>query len=187
MAAAPSLCDSLFIPEGYDLTCTIEGEPYDGTGAIKAVVEPADSTFGELSSLTLRELERKGVDATAWTAPEDWVRSQLAVDIGGVAEALEDLADNPDNPLGGPELTGAVQAAISVLQDWSRLALRGCDEVVERDDRIRLRCEWSAASLALYVQVLLIEAGKERYAVNIRTMNPRRLQHLEAIANSFEP
>ncbi|MEO1018656.1 MAG: hypothetical protein AAFY56_13340 [Pseudomonadota bacterium] len=185
--ATDDLCASLFIPDGYALNCTVEIDGGAAGRTAHATIEPTDSTFGELSRLTLHQLERRGGDAAAWTDPERWIRGQLVVNIDGLSHALEDLADNPDNPLGGPELTGAVQSAVAVLKDWSRLALRGCDDVAHRDDKWRLRCEWAAASLALYVQVLLVEAGDERYAVNVRTMNPRRLQHLEAIANSFAP
>ncbi len=169
------------------MTCTTEKEGGSGVQSTKAIVTPDDSAFGELSQLSLRRLLRDEANEQAWADPEEWIRGQLIVDIDEVSKALTDLANNPDNPLGGPELTSAVQAAISTLRNWSRLALHGCDPVQAKENRVRLRCEWSAASLALYVQVLLVEAGEARYAINIRTMNKSRLQHLEAIANSFEP
>jgi hypothetical protein len=41
--------------------------------------------------------------------------------------------------------------------------------------------------LGVEVRLRLVEAGGDRYAIGYWAVDGRRLRHLEAIANSFEP
>ena len=52
-AASGDLCGQLFVPEGYRLTCSLQGGPgQQPTGQL--TVEPAEGTFATLSELTIR-------------------------------------------------------------------------------------------------------------------------------------
>ena len=51
--------------------------------------------------------------------------------------------------------------------------------------RRELRCRWGVPPLALSMNLRLVEDGDRRYAVSYWAADEQRLQHLEAIANSF--
>ena len=91
--AAERPCDRLFVPEGYELTCTMERLP--GDDAWEVSVHPTDGTFASLSELTLTPVKDDILD------PVDWLRKQVRIDVTGLEGALTSFLDDDDNPLPG--------------------------------------------------------------------------------------
>jgi hypothetical protein len=181
-AAAADLCRQLDLPEGIDLVC----EPEPGTDAV--VVHPIDETgFGALSRLRVERLQREGSDALAWTDPKAWLERQLVLDTSGLAKAAHEFVEDPDNPFAGDAMRSATEALLSAVDRMGRVALAGCADPVSGDGREEMSCRFGAGPIAFHLDLRLVAAGDERYAVMYRTMSDRRLRHLEAIANAFVP
>jgi len=181
--SAGDLCDRLFVPEGYGLTC--ERQVGEDAVSERAVVKPLDGDFADFSRLSLRPLDREA-DALAWEEPERWLEEQMVVDMSGIVDRLQGMAEDPDNPLGGTPFTTALEAIAQSLDSLSRLALTGCGEPEALDEeRRRLACSWSLGPVEVLMRLRLVEEGGERYALSLWTMNEQRLRHFEAIANSF--
>ena len=176
--AAGGLCAELFVPEGYELGCTLESDP---GGDLAAVVRPTDSAFGPLSELTVRRVEEPVED------PAAWLREQLTLDLSPVDAALQDLARDPDSPITGTPLAERLQDWRELLDSAAALPLSGCDEPTRRagGEVWEMACDWELGPLRQYMRFRLVERAGERYAIRIRTMNEQRLRHLVAIANSF--
>jgi hypothetical protein len=182
-AAGADLCDRLSVPAELGLACA----PAPGGVAEAAVtVAPSAGGFAALSRLTLRRLER-GSDPLAWGDPDEWLRRQLVVDTGGLADAIDGLADDPDSPWSGPTAMLLAESVREALENVGRSPLRACAEPVARDDGRAMRCVYGTASFGLQLELRLVEAGDERYAITFRAMNDRRQRHFEAIANGFRP
>jgi hypothetical protein len=182
LAAAPGedLCARLFVPEGYALGCTLEGDP-SGSGEA-AVIRPADSAFAALSALSLRRVEEPVED------PAAWLREQLTVDLSPVDSALKELTRGPDSPVTNTPLAEQLQAWRELLGSAATLPLAGCGEprlLAGGVDTWEMACEWELGPLRQYMRLRLVERADERHAIRIRTMNEQRLRHLVAIANSF--
>jgi hypothetical protein len=181
LQAAPlgDLCDRLFLPEGYQLDCTVQGSAA-GSGPM-AVVRPVEGAFAPLSELTIRPLDEPVDD------PEQWLREQLTIDLSGVEESLTGLAESPDSPFAGSSIDQHLESWLDLLGSLASLPLEGCGEPVARSggDRWELVCEWPLGPLRQYLTLRLVERDGEQYAMRIRAMNEQRLRHLVAIANSF--
>jgi len=177
--AAGDLCARLFMPEGYELGCTLEPDPSGGGPA--AVVRPTESAFGPLSELTLRRVEEPVDD------PAAWLRDQLTLDLTQVDSALQELTRDADSPLTGTPLAAQLREWREFLDSAAALPLAGCGEPAHRAgvDAWEMACDWELGPLHQYMTFRLVERAGERYAIRIRTMNPQRLRHLTAIANSF--
>jgi hypothetical protein len=146
------------------------------------VVRPNDGVV-TLAELTLRPLDR-AEEPLAWQVPELWLDEQLAVDVNSIVSALRDASET--GPLAQPVIRATVDGLITMLSSWGQLPRRACSPE-NRPGRYQLRCDWGLASLDAKATLRLIEAGVDRYAISYWAADGRRLRHLEAIANSFEP
>ena len=179
-AGAADLCGSLFVPDGYALVCQTRIEA--GRRGERVVVRPGGGALA-LAGLTLRPLDR-AEEPLAWQVPDLWLREQVTVDVGGIASALRTATEA--GPLAQPLVRAAVDGLVAALSGWAQLPLRACAPD-DRPDRSELRCTWGVPPLAVAARLRLVEAGDERYAISWWAADGRRLRHLEAIANSFEP
>jgi hypothetical protein len=180
-AAIPSdeLCERLFVPEGYDLGCTLEG---DASGSAAAVVRPTDSAFAPLSELSLRPIEEPVDD------PAEWLRAQLKLDLSQMDSALAELTRGEDSPISGTPLADQLDGWRRLLGSAEDLPLAGCSEPARLGgglDAWEMACDWELGPLRQYMRFRLVERAGAHYAIQIRTMNEQRLRHLVAIANSF--
>jgi hypothetical protein len=177
--AAGDLCARLFVPEGYELGCALERDP--GARGPAAVVRPTESAFSPLSELTLRRVEEPVDD------PAAWLREQLTLDLSPVDSALQELTRDADSPITGTPLAEQLREWREFLGSAATLPLAGCGEPVHRAgvDAWEMACDWELGTLHQYMTFRLVERAGQRYAIRIRTMNPQRLRHLVAIANSF--
>lgn len=178
LAADEVLCDRLFVPEGYELTCTVERKAGDDSWELS--VHPTDGAFAGLSTLTLTPVDDDVSDAKAW------LRQQVKIDVSGLENALTSFLDDEDNPFAGESWWTSLQGLKDVVHSISDLPLDSCDEprLVEETDW-SIDCEWGLGSLRQYLTVHLVERDGIKYALHIQSMNPRRHRHLQAIANSF--
>lgn len=176
---AKDLCARLFVPEGTELECALQGDPA-GSG-LAAVVQPTDSDFAPLSELTLRRLEEPVED------PAEWLREQLTLDLSPVDAALEELIHGADSPITGTPLAEQLQSWRGLLGSAATLPLAGCGDPMPLAGGAawQMACEWEVGPLRQYMRFRLVERAGEHYAIRIRTMNEQRLRHLVAIANSF--
>lgn len=158
-------------------------------GAEGAVsITPQDGSFAALSRMTIRSLAKDGADAEAWTDPPAWLRSQMTPDLAALSDLLTPLAEDPDSPFAGGQATGALDALRRALGGLSNLPLSACDEPapVGADDW-RMRCDFTADGLGLFMALRLVTRGEQRWAIVMRAANEQRMRHFEAIANSFHP
>jgi len=176
--AAEQPCDRLFVPEGYELTCTVERQVGDDSWEVS--VYPTDGTFAGLSKLTLMPVEDKVTD------PTDWLRQQVKIDVTGLENALTSFLDDEDNPFAGESWWTSLQGLKDVVHSISDLPLDSCDEPKPSDEiDWSIDCEWGLGSLQQLLTIHLVERDGIFYGMRIQSMNPRRHRHLQAIANSF--
>jgi hypothetical protein len=179
-AGAADLCRGLFVPDGYALLC--EARVEDGRRSERVVVRPSGGAAA-LAGLTLRRLD-EAEEPLAWQVPELWLAERVTVDLGGLASALR--AGAGAEPLAHPAARAIVDGLAAALAGLGQLPRRACAQE-NRPGRSQLRCAWGAAPLALRSVLRLVEAGDDRFVVGWWAADERRLRHLEAIANSFEP
>ncbi len=176
--AADGLCDRLFVPEGYELTCTVERQAGDDDWQVS--VHPSDGAFASLSELTLTPAAGDVDD------PKRWLREQVQIDVTGFEDALTGFLDDEDNPFAGESWWTSLQGLKDVVHSISDLPLDSCDDPREAGDGDwMIDCEWGIGSLRQYLTVRLAERDGAYYGLRVQSMNPRRHRHLEAIANSF--
>ena len=181
VAGAGGLCDALFVPTEYGLTCA----PYTTLGegeAEAAVVEPAEGAFAPLSQLVARRLDEPVED------PEAWLRRQMSFDFDGLDEYVADLGSGVDSPFAGTDVGSALVDLAGQVESLGLLPLEGCERATPEVDGHtieELRCAYEAGPLAQYVVVRLLDKDGETYAFTARAMNEQRLRHLLAIVNTF--
>lgn len=172
------LCDQLFVPEGYELTCTVERKTGDDAWTVS--VHPTDGTFASLSTLTLSPVEDQVAE------PADWLRSQVKIDVTGFEDALTSFLDDEDNPFAGESWWTSLQGLKDVVHSISDLPLDSCDDPREAvGEAWAIDCDWGIGSLRQLLTVRLVEREGALYMLRVQSMNPRRHRHLQAIANSF--
>lgn len=178
-SAATEPCDRLFVPEGYELTCTVERHVLDDSWEVS--VHPLEGTFSSLSRLTLMPVE----DAVA--DPEAWLEKQIKIDASGLETALSDFLEDEDNPFSEESWWQSLKGLKDVVHSLSELPLDSCEPPEDDVDqgRWKIDCDWGIGSLRQYLTVYLVERDGEYYALKIQAMNERRFRHLLAIANSF--
>lgn len=177
-SAATEPCDRLFVPEGYELTCTVERKT--GDDAWEVSVHPLDGTFASLSELTLRPVEE------AVTNPSRWLQQQVTIDASGLEDALTSFLDDEDNPFSDESWWQSLKGLKDVVHSLSDLPLDSCDEPRAGEEASwTIDCEWGIGSLRQFLTVRLVERDGTFYALRIQSMNQRRFRHLQAIANSF--
>lgn len=171
-------CDHLFVPEGYELTCTVKR--LNGDDDWEVAVHPTDGTFAGLSELSLSPVEGDVTD------PESWLRKQVKIDVTGLEDALTGFLDDEDNPFAGESWWTSLQGLKDVVHSISDLPLDSCDDPRQAaDDGWIIDCDWGIGSLRQLLTVRLVERDDVFYALRVQSMNPRRHRHLQAIANSF--
>ena len=172
-------CDRLFVPEGYELTCTVERKT--GDDAWEVSVHPLDGTFASLSELTLSPIEETVLD------PEDWLQRQVKIDVSGLDQALTNFLDDEDNPFSEESWWQSLRGLKDVVHSFSDLPLDSCEPPLkgEESNDWSIQCDWGVGSLRQYLTVYLVEREGAFYRMKIQTMNQRRYRHLQAIANSF--
>jgi hypothetical protein len=180
-AEAAALCESLFVPDGYTLICETRIE--SGQRSERVVVRPSGGTAASLAELTIRPLER-ATAPLAWTAPQQWLADQVAVDVSGLSTGLQNLGGTAF--LAHPAAKATVDGLVTMLTGWSKLPAEACTPE-EKPLRHDLRCRWGIEPVALEMSQRLVEAGEQRFAVSYWAADEQRLRHLEAIANSFNP
>jgi hypothetical protein len=177
-AADEAPCDRLFVPEGYELTCTVERKANEDAWELS--VHPTDGAFASLSELTLSPVDGSIGDAEAW------LTQQVKIDVSGLESALTSFLDDEDNPFAGESWWTSLQGLKDVVHSISDLPLDSCDAPRQVDEADwSIDCEWGLGSLRQYLTVHLVERDGVAYAIRIQSMNPRRHRHLQAIANSF--
>jgi hypothetical protein len=180
-AAAPAdPCALLFVPEGYQLRCTVQRGLEDDW---RLVIRPNDGIpFAELSELSIEPIEQPIDD------PSAWLRDQLRLDLGGLEQAVRDLAESHDSPFSDDQIMAPLRAWLGVMTALAELPLQSCKEAAAtgplREDS-ELICEWQLGPLHQHLVLRLVERDGQRYLVRVRAMNERRLRHLVAIANSL--
>jgi hypothetical protein len=181
VAAAPGdPCGLLFVPQGYQLRCTVERGLEDDW---RLVVRPESSPFAALSELSIAPVEGPVDD------PETWLRDQLRLDLGGLEHAVRALAESDDSPFAEAQVAPleAWLGMITMLAEWP---LQSCDEpaatpgTADEEDS-ELACEWQLGPFHQHLVLRLVERDGQHYVVRVRAMNERRLRHLVAIANSL--
>ena len=178
-AAATEPCDRLFVPEGYELTCTVERHATDDSWEVS--VHPLEGAFAGLSELTLAPVDEVVTD------PEAWLEKQIKIDASGLETALSDFLDDEDNPFSEESWWQSLRGLKDVVHSLSDLPLDACKPPAEMVDRAgwKIDCDWGIGSLRQYLTVYLVERDGEHYALRVQAMNERRYRHLLAIANSF--
>jgi hypothetical protein len=178
-ASESALCERLFVPEGYQLDCSVQGGP--GQNDWVLTVHPVEGAFAPLSELTIGPVREPVAD------PRAWLREQLTLDMSSFDATLEDLLHGADSPLADTPLVGQLDSWRGLLRQAAGWPLAGCDEPesVAGDASWRMGCKWEVGPFRQFMTLRLIEADGERYAVRIRAMNEHRMRHLVAIANSF--
>jgi hypothetical protein len=178
-AAEHSLCERLFVPEGYALTCSVEGDP--AAGGWNLLVQPAEGTFAPLSELTIRPVDEPVAD------PAAWLEEQLTLDMSQFDATLNDLLHSPDSPVADTPIVGQLESWRGVLRAAAGWPLAGCadPESVAGGETWQMECEWQLGPFKQLLALRLVDRDGERYAVKIRAMNEHRMRHLVAIANSF--
>jgi hypothetical protein len=176
-AAAPAdPCALLFVPPGYQLSCTEHQAAGDDW---RLVVRPENSPFGELSELSLEPVEEPVED------PRAWLRDQLSLDLTGLEDAVRALAENDDSPLADARITASLEAWLGMMSSFAEWPLESCVEPSSMSGGAGLACDWTLGPFHQHLVTRLVERGGQRYMVRIRAMNERRLRHLVAIANSL--
>ena len=179
-ARGEELCTRVTIPAELGLSCTVEAEGI--------AIAPTGGTFAALSHMTIRPIVKTGADATAWSDPAGWLRTQMTPDLAALPDSLAPLATDPDSPFGGGEATAAIESLRQVLGGFSALLLTACDTPApSQPDEWRMRCDFTNDGLGLYMTSRVVTRGDERWAMSMRAANEQRLRNFEAIANSFQP
>lgn len=178
-AAPNGLCKRLFVPEGYQLTCSVRGEA--AADGWNLTVHPAAGAFAPLSELTIRPVDDPVDD------PRAWLREQLTLDMSHFDATLDDLLHGADSPIADSPLVGQLESWRGLLRAVAGWPLSGCaePESVAGGKTWRMACMWELGPFHQFLTLRLVTRDDQRYAVKIRAMNEHRMRHLIAIANSF--
>lgn len=178
-AASEDPCALVDVPDGLGLACTVEDHAEGGPWRL--VVGPTEGPFRHLSRLTIQPVDEP------IPRPQDWLRRQVRLDLAEVDETLRDLLESPDNPLGGGLLGSYLETMISLVEAVADAPLVGCGEArtLPGDEGWEVACTWGVGGIEKYQTMRLVERDGRAYLVTVESMNPRRMRHLVAIANSF--
>lgn len=186
VAAAPARAQGFDVPEGF-----VEGDAAQVARSPDwqpfATVRPVDGPFSELSEIVLAHVGGPVAD------PDAWLARRLTAEVAAPAE-VEKLLDSPDSPFADPAfdaLRRALPELFAGLQKMGELPLEFCDAPTtgyNAAGAFRERyCTFAVGPLRKFVVLRLQQVGGDWYYTTITTMNERRLRHLVAIANSFDP
>ena len=174
-------CALLFVPQGYQLRCTVYRGPADDW---RLVIHPDDSPFAALSELSVEPLEEPIED------PEAWLRGQLRLDLTGLEDAVRELAESDDSPFADAQVTASLETWLNMMTMLAEWPLQSCTEPTAVPGGMpwedsELTCAWQLGPFHQHLLIRLVERDGQHYVVRVRAMNERRLRHLVAIANSL--
>jgi hypothetical protein len=181
-AAAPAdPCGLLFVPEGYQLRCTVYPGIEDDW---QLVIRPENSPFAGLSELSIEPLVEPVDDRHAW------LRNQLRLDLSSLEHVVRELVESDDSPFADEEVARPLEAWLSMMTMLAELPLQSCKEPAAVSggasrEGSELSCDWQLGPFHQHLVIRLVEREGEHYVVRVRAMNERRLRHLVAIANSL--
>lgn len=179
-AALADPCELLFVPQGYQLRCTVYRESADDW---RLVIRPEDSLFDVLSELSVEPVEERIED------PQAWLRGQLRIDLSGLEQVVRELADSDDSPFAGEEVGAQLESWLGMMRMLTEWPLQSCEEPVTTPgappETPELACAWEFGPFHQHLVIRLVERDGQHYMVRARAMNERRLRHLVAIANSL--
>jgi hypothetical protein len=176
-AASPAdPCALLFVPEGYELTCTVQQGIGDDW---RLVVRPVNSPFAALSELSLEPVDEPIED------PHAWLRAQLRIDLGGLEHVARELAESDDSPFADAQIAASLDAWLGMVTKLAEWPLQRCVEPSPLSGGSELACDWQLGPFHQHLVTRLVERDGQLYVVRVRAMNERRLRHLVAIANSL--
>jgi hypothetical protein len=181
LPAQAAICPAIPIPPELGLTCT------EASGSAvtppSATISPESSLFSAFTGLTIRRLpaDEKTDDVKAW------LERQVTVDLSGLGSFFSGLADDPDLPIQNDDLAQSLEDTGSKIASLGDLPLSGCGDPDIEAQRADLVCHWDTGGIGLDMQVRLVTFGAERYALRAWSMNDRRFQQLQALANGFDP
>jgi hypothetical protein len=181
-AAVPAdPCGLLFVPEGYQLRCTVQRGIADDW---RLVIRPESSPFAALSELSIEPIEEPVGDRQAW------LRDQLRLDLSGLEHVVRGLAESDDSPFAEEDVAAPLEAWLGMLTTLAEWPLQSCKEPSATSgtalrEGSELACEWELGPFHQHLLIRLVEREGQLYAVRVRAMNERRLRHLVAIANSL--
>lgn len=181
---APSLAQSFDVPQGF-VTATEDAPLPPADWRPILTIRPAEGSFSELSSISLREATGPVPD------PDSWLKARLTADMPDERSAQE-LFDSPDSPFADPAF-GALREAIPKLfagvRELSKLPLSFCEgpnAAYNAAGALReLYCVYQVGPFRNYLVLRLQEVGGRWYYTEVRAMNEKRFRQLMAIANSF--
>lgn len=175
-AAEAAVCPSVFVPEGYDLRCAGADDVW------RLEVTPEADPLAGFSRLTVRPIEEPVED------PFSWLQEQLVVDLNGLRFALDEALEDPRNPLAGMFPKEVLEPLLEQLSLLGHLPLQGCAYPFELEQRPvwQIDCSWELGPLRQLARLQLVDHGDGPLLVTIWTLSPKRLRHLQAIANSLE-
>lgn len=175
--AAANLCDELTVPDEIGLRCEM-----DLPGGF-ASVAPTEEPFAAATSLWVWPLRERIDDDDAW------LRRQVSLDLSGVSGLLRGMVRSEDSPFFGGGIPDKVDQWVAMIESWGNLPLAGCGEAraVPGHDAREMRCVWRAGPLEQHLIVRLVHGPDGDFGMTARAMNPTRIRHLVAIANSFVP
>jgi hypothetical protein len=176
LATPSDPCALLFVPPGYELSCTVHQGPGDGW---RLVVRPENSPFAALSELSLEPVDEPIED------PQAWLRAQLRIDLGGLEHVVRELAESDDSPFADDRIAAPLETWLGMVTRLAEWPLQRCVEPEPVSGRTELACDWELGPFHQHLVTRLVERDGQRYAVRVRAMNERRLRHLVAIANSL--
>ena len=176
-AGTAAVCPSVFVPEGYSAKCAgVAGDEWR-----LEVTPDGETPFTAFSRMTVRPVEQP-VD------PFSWLQEQMVVDLSAFRFALDEALDDPRNPLGELIPRDVLDPVLEQLGLLGHLPLRGCSYPFQHDQRPdwQIDCNWKLGPFEQIARLQLVELGGEPHLVTIWTLSPKRLRHLQAIANSLE-
>jgi hypothetical protein len=181
LPAQAAICPAIPIPPELGLSCTEEGG--SAVTPPSATISPESSLFSAFTGLTIRRLsaDEKTDDVKAW------LEQQVTVDLSGLGSFFSGLADDPDLPVQNDDLAQSLKDTGSTIASLGSLPLSECGEPEIGTERADLVCHWTSGGVGLDMQVRLVTFGAERYALRAWSMNNRRFQQLQALANGFDP
>ena len=115
------------------------------------------------------------------------MQERLTFNLVELGHALRDVLGRPESPLYEPLLSEPLGSLIPYLAALEQLPLQGCGypEQLAGGEVWQMECEWELGSLRYHGFLRLVHLGGQPYVVSAFASDPRRLRHLEAIANGF--
>lgn len=174
------LCEALFVPEDYGLTCSVQ--EHAEAAPWQVVVEPIEGPFRRFSRLTVVPVEEHV------SRPPHWLRERVKLDLSDVDQSLRDMFKGPDNPFSGELVSTYLETMLDLVEAVASAPLVGCEEAhpLAHEDGWEVECEWGMGGIEKYQTMRLVRRDDRFYLITMESMNPRRMRHLAAVANSFE-